>query len=225
MSAPQWTAAAAAYVAAKKADDDYAVEHFGHITNKNATPAIRALPPAVLDQAALLENAKSDAEDALMAIPSPHAAGFAMKYLVAKGDGRETDCWNAMLEDEAERFASRTDEGLERLWDERCRALAEYDADDAAMDDEAINRSYWDRIEAAEDAIVAHTSTTPRAAELRLWIALFHGSGSHVSRIAGPIASAIQQGETAPLTAAYDQLDFHEQAILVAILNLRGENL
>lgn len=225
MSAPQWTAAAAAYVAAKRADDDYAAEHFGHITNENATSSLRALPPAVLDQAALLEAAKSDAEDALMAIPSPHAAGFALKYLVAFGGGRETDCWDVMLEAEAARLASRTDDDLERLWDERCRALAEYDADFAAMEDEAINRSYWDRIEAAEDAIVEHASTTPRAAELRLWIALFHGSGSHVSRIEGPVAIAIQQGETAPLIAAYAQLDFHEQAILIAILNLRGETL
>lgn len=50
---------------------------------------------------------RHDAEDVLMAIPSPDPAAFAFKYLVAHGDGRETDCWNAMLEAEAARFAEQ----------------------------------------------------------------------------------------------------------------------
>ncbi|MEN2746454.1 hypothetical protein [Sphingomonas sp. T9W2] len=45
------------------------------------------------------------AEDALMAIPSPDASAFAFKFMVAKGGGRETDCWDAMLEQEALLFA------------------------------------------------------------------------------------------------------------------------
>jgi len=45
------------------------------------------------------------AEDALMATPSPDAAAFAFKYVVAHGNGRETDDWNDMLEAEAVRFA------------------------------------------------------------------------------------------------------------------------
>lgn len=44
------------------------------------------------------------AEDALMEIPSPDASAFAFKFLVAKGGGRETDCWDDMLETEAKRF-------------------------------------------------------------------------------------------------------------------------
>lgn len=45
------------------------------------------------------------AEDVLMAIPSPDASAFAFKFMVAKGGGRETDCWDAMLEQEALLFA------------------------------------------------------------------------------------------------------------------------
>ena len=45
------------------------------------------------------------AEDALMVIPSPDASAFAFKFMVAKGGGRETDCWDAMLEQEALLFA------------------------------------------------------------------------------------------------------------------------
>lgn len=44
------------------------------------------------------------AEEALMEIPSPDAAAFAFKFLVAKGGGRHTDCWDDMLETEAKRF-------------------------------------------------------------------------------------------------------------------------
>lgn len=48
----------------------------------------------------------SKAEDALMAIPSPDAAAHAIKHLIAHGGGRETDCWDAMLEIEARRFSN-----------------------------------------------------------------------------------------------------------------------
>lgn len=44
------------------------------------------------------------AEEALMEIPSPDASAFAFKFLIAKGGGRETDCWDDMLETEAKRF-------------------------------------------------------------------------------------------------------------------------
>lgn len=47
---------------------------------------------------------RDQAEDALMAIPSPDASAFAFKFLVAKGGGRFTDCWDDMLETEAKRF-------------------------------------------------------------------------------------------------------------------------
>jgi hypothetical protein len=48
---------------------------------------------------------RSAAEDALMAIPSPDAAAFAFKHIVAHGEGRQTDCWNTMLANEARQFA------------------------------------------------------------------------------------------------------------------------
>lgn len=54
-----------------------------------------------------LTDIRSDAEDAVMAFPSPDASAFAIKYLIAKGDRREMDCWNNLLEAEAKRFAGR----------------------------------------------------------------------------------------------------------------------
>lgn len=48
---------------------------------------------------------RSNAEDALMAIPSPDAAAFAFKFLIAHGGRRGTDCWNGLLEREAFAFA------------------------------------------------------------------------------------------------------------------------
>ena len=45
-------------------------------------------------------------ENVLMDIPSETLTDFAFKYLVAHGDGRDTDCWNGMLEEEAQRFAA-----------------------------------------------------------------------------------------------------------------------
>lgn len=54
-----------------------------------------------------LTDLRSDAEDAVMAFPSPDASGFAIKYLIAKGGGRETNCWNDALDAEAQRFAGR----------------------------------------------------------------------------------------------------------------------
>jgi hypothetical protein len=48
---------------------------------------------------------RCEAEDVLMAISSPDAAAFALKCRIAHGDGRETDCWNEMLDAEAKRFA------------------------------------------------------------------------------------------------------------------------
>lgn len=228
-AAAGWYAALAAYEASKADEDAFERLHFAVVDQMAAGPtrsaAVAAIPRSVWDEIERLSDIKADAEDVLMDTPSPHASGFALKYLVAHGDGRETDAWNDMLEGEARRFAQHTDAALERLWQDRCETLAQYDADDEALEDEAVNRSYWDRIEAAEDAIVAHPSISPHAVEMRMWIALFHGAGSHITRIGGPVATAIQQGETAPLIAAYAELDFHEQAILIAILNLRGETL
>ncbi len=72
-----------------------------------AKGAVAAAALAGADDAEVerLDDALAAAEDALMATPSPDAAVFAFKYRIAKGGGRETDCWNDMLNAEAERFA------------------------------------------------------------------------------------------------------------------------
>jgi Zn ribbon nucleic-acid-binding protein len=66
-------------------------------------------------------------EDALMACPSPDASAFAFKYLVARGDGRDTDCWNDMLQDEARRFAAWPMDPRNLDGDAFAGALAEYE--------------------------------------------------------------------------------------------------
>lgn len=67
-----------------------------------AAAALAGADGAEMEQ---LDDALAAAEDALMATPSPDAAAFALKYRIAKGGGRETGCWDAMLDAEAERFA------------------------------------------------------------------------------------------------------------------------
>ncbi|USU09977.1 hypothetical protein NF700_06880 [Sphingomonadaceae bacterium OTU29MARTA1] len=109
-AAATWDSAVAAYRAAKANDDAYTAAHID--------PPLRGLPPGPIMSAATdtipacvwaeaqrLCEELTHAEDTLMDLPSPHAFGFAMKYLVAHGDGRETDCWNTMLAAEAIRFA------------------------------------------------------------------------------------------------------------------------
>lgn len=105
-----WDRALAAYRMAKANDEAYTAVHID--------PPLKGLPPGPVPMAMLdtipahvwaesqrLGNVLTHAEDVLMAVPSPHAAAFAFKVLVANDDGRETDEWNAMLAAEAKRFA------------------------------------------------------------------------------------------------------------------------
>lgn len=113
---------------------------------------------------------------------------------------------------------------LESLWQDRVSAYVDFEANPGWEDTEEA-AAFFDRLDKAETAIIEHPNTTLRAAELRLWIALTHAGTSPRTRAAGAVSTAIEQGNTAPLIAAYAELDFHEQAILIAILNLRGETL
>jgi hypothetical protein len=88
-TAPAWERAKAEYLAAKAALDAYD----------------DGVPGNDDKEADRLTDVRSAAEDALMAIPSPDAAAFAFKHIVAHGEGRETNCWNTMLSNEAQRFA------------------------------------------------------------------------------------------------------------------------
>lgn len=101
-----WDNAKAVYVAARAEEVAYDAEHCS-IPDKdpNRSAMIQAIPASVWAESERLGQVVSDAEDAVMDIPSPDAAAFAFKCRIAHGDGRETDCWNAMLDAEAKRFA------------------------------------------------------------------------------------------------------------------------
>jgi hypothetical protein len=101
-----WDDAKGIYVAARAEEVAYDAEHCS-IPDKdpNRSAMIQAIPAPVWAESERLGQMVSDAEDVLMDIPSPNAAAFAFKCRIAHGDGRETDCWNAMLDAEAKRFA------------------------------------------------------------------------------------------------------------------------
>lgn len=83
----EWASARAAYVEAREWE--------------NQVEADDQVDAYALDRCV---KRRDQAEDALMSIPSPDANAFAFKFLVAKGGGRFTDCWDDMLETEAMRF-------------------------------------------------------------------------------------------------------------------------
>ena len=104
---------------------------------------------------------------------------------------------------------------IERHWQERARAYREFEADPSVLDDELYAKPYWDRIDAAEEAILGSRDTSARATEIRLWTAW-----SHTDR---ELAEAITQGDVAALRARYADFDWHEKLLFTAILALRGE--
>jgi hypothetical protein len=69
-------------------------------------PTFRYVSPKAEAESERLADVRYQIEDELMDIPSATLTEFAFKYLVAHGDGRDTDCWNGMLEEEAKRFAN-----------------------------------------------------------------------------------------------------------------------
>jgi len=115
--------------------------------------------------------------------------------------------------------ATPMDREIERHWQERARAYREFEADPHVLDDDDAATPYWTRIDAAENAILASTSTTPRANEIRLWVAWSHAPSS--SAAAGDVLVA--QGDYAELKKAQRRFDWHEKLIFAAIGNLRGE--
>jgi hypothetical protein len=106
---------------------------------------------------------------------------------------------------------------IERHWRDRCAAYREFEADPDVLDDEERANAFWDRIEATEVAILNSADVSPRAAELRLWVAWAHTD--HGAQLDNLVA----QGDVASLLKVRDHLDWHEKLIFAAILNLRGE--
>lgn len=115
--------------------------------------------------------------------------------------------------------ATPTDHEIERHWQDRARAYREFEADLYVLDDDDAATPYWDRIDAAEIAILASTSTTPRANEIRLWVAWSHAPSS--SAAAGD--ALVAQGAYTELRSVQRRFDWHEKLIFAAIGNLRGE--
>ena len=107
MSAALFAQARDAYLAAKQVCDDYDVAN-GMVSDLPAGPersaVFDAIPRATWDAAEKLADLRYAAEDALMAAPCPNGTAFALKYLVAFGGGRQTDCWDSLLEREAVRL-------------------------------------------------------------------------------------------------------------------------
>ena len=100
----EWARLLANYRAAKAAEDDYDQHVWRPQWNIfiDGGPNIDHSASAEIER---LQSLRSEAEDLLMACPSPDANSFAMKYLIAHGNDRETDGWNEMLDAEARHFS------------------------------------------------------------------------------------------------------------------------
>lgn len=101
----------AAYETAKAAEDAYDAEHVDRfITVDEIGPErnaqIKAIPDEVWTESSRLQEIRFDAEDAVFGLPSPDAAGFALKVLIARGEGRENNGYDDQLEEEARRFSA-----------------------------------------------------------------------------------------------------------------------
>lgn len=118
------------------------------------------------------------------------------------------------------RGASPADHAIEQHWRDRARAYREFEADPHVLDDDDAALPYWDRIDAAEVAILAGPSVTARATEIRLWIAWSHSPKSAATRQQD---TSVAQGDFAALRTIQPRLDWHEKMLFVAIATLRGE--
>ncbi|MCC4252244.1 hypothetical protein LL251_07390 [Sphingobium naphthae] len=110
----RWSALLSAYREAQAAEDAYdqgVIEPFFGGIDKNDQEAWRkAAKPitrAMWDHLECLGDERLAAEKALMECPSPDASAFALKYVIAHGNGREADCWDDLLEAEAKQFGGR----------------------------------------------------------------------------------------------------------------------
>ena len=108
-------------------------------------------------------------------------------------------------------------DSIEYHWQARRQAFQEFEADALVLDDAVTAQNYWDRVDAAEMAILNSPDTSPRATEIRLWVAWWHTDVTH--------REAVSQGAVAALLPIRNDLDWEEKLIFAAILNLRGENL
>lgn len=104
---------------------------------------------------------------------------------------------------------------LERHWQSRCEAFRTL-WDEPDVDEDAA----FERIAAAEIAILNSLDTSPRAIELRLWIAWSH---TDTSNVVARVGTKVAQGDVAGLLRIRPHLDMHEKMLFAAILNLRGE--
>ncbi|WCT75013.1 hypothetical protein PQ455_07295 [Sphingomonas naphthae] len=111
MADPTWIAVKLAYLSAAYAERAFDSAHINVCGFRDLpigperSALVEAVPGGVWGESQRLQDVRTDAEDRLMAIPSPDAAAFAFKFLVARAQGRGADGWDAMLEAEARGLA------------------------------------------------------------------------------------------------------------------------
>jgi len=178
----QWRAALKAYRAARS--DEVAHDLATGIEAwRAALDMADTIAPEVWAESERLQDLTADAEDALMAIPSPSAGAFAFKCLIAKGDKRETDCWDEMLEAEAKRFAAIPDWPLSQEFSlaysewQRLRAIADKLSKNDRVDGGPAEKAFAAAGDQADRAIAAPVSCIQDLeAKARLIIGEYAGS-------------------------------------------------
>lgn len=112
--------------------------------------------------------------------------------------------------------AAQSDPRLEALFADwqRCRNAIENSGD---LADDDADQPYWDRIDAAEIAILNAPDATPRLATMRLWIALQH------SILGKEATMAINNVDLAYFLARAETYDWNERHIINAIAALGGQ--
>lgn len=178
-----WATHQAAYLAAKAAEDAFDAAHIDRpMTEYHAAATEDAKAAAwarvtdeMWDESDRLQADRYAAEDALMEIPAPDLAAFALKYLIAHGDGRQMDCWDGQLDSDARRLATPPTNATQ--WAE---AEARLGAAKAAVDaHKGPDGKKWDALVAAfskaELQLVAIPPETLPQAVRRIEVALFSG--------------------------------------------------
>ncbi len=133
---PTWTEARAAYLAAKTAEDEYDRDFYMPAFHR-CDAGGDSIPGDIETEIDRLQNLRHDAEGVLMDIPAPDAAGFAFKYLIARGDGRDANGWDGLLEREAKRFADNDKAGHLLMLGVRDNLLIEFNNASSINDDDA----------------------------------------------------------------------------------------
>lgn len=138
-----WSKLLEAYQKAKATEDNYSRVHIDPYYPEDLTPEQRRnagneISRDVWDEIKRLADIRSDAEEPLMAHPSPDATAFARKFLIAYGDERDANHWNDMLVEEASWFVGQpvtvTDDSrwaaAEAAVSAACHALESHDGSD-----------------------------------------------------------------------------------------------